>query len=225
MEKLDFVAIGHLIKETIKFRDKRIGPVLGSPAAYFSAAAARLGAKVGIVTKVGKDISQDLIKPLFQAGVDTTGLKIDGEDTTTNLLLYDASGNKRFRYLEKAPDILFNDIPRTYLDTEIFYVCPINYEVSLETIRHIHSLGKIVAMDLGGWGGAASTTHPQGEKDYHILRKLMRYLEVIKASAEDCQYLFHSKDIPANEVPHLFVEWGGKDRDSNPWGKWIDRSK
>lgn len=204
------VAIGHLIKETIKFPHKTIGPVLGSPAAYSSVAATRLGVKAGIITKVGKDISQDLLKPLFEAGVDTTGLKVDGEDTTTNLLLYDASGNKTFRYLKKAPDILFNDIPRGYLTAKIFYVCPINYEVSLETIRDIHSLDKIVAMDLGGWGGAASTTHPKGEKDYYILRKLMRHLHIVKASTEDCRYLFHSREIPVNEVPHLFVEWGAK---------------
>ena len=210
--KNDFfwVAIGHLIKETIKFPHKTIGPVLGSPAAYSSVAAARLGVKAGIITKVGKDIPQDLLKPLFEAGVDTRGLKIEGEDTTTNLLLYDASGNKTFRYLKKAPDILFNDIPRSYLAAKIFYICPINYEVSLETIRHIHSLDKIMAMDLGGWGGAASTAHPKGEKDYYILRKLIKYLHIVKASTEDCQYLFHSRDIPANEIPHLFVEWGAK---------------
>jgi len=210
MQKLDLVAVGHLIKETIKFPHKTIGPVLGSPAAYSSVAAARLGVKAGIITKVGKDIPQDLLKPLFEAGVDTRGLKIEGEDTTTNLLLYDASGNKRFRYLKKAPDILFNDIPRSYLAAKIFYICPINYEVSLEIIRHIHSLDKIMAMDLGGWGGAASTAHPKGEKDYYILRKLIKYLHIVKASTEDCRYLFHSRDIPANEIPHLFVEWGAK---------------
>jgi len=210
MQNLDWVAIGHLIKETIKFPHKTIGPVLGSPAAYSSVAAAKLGVKTGITTKVGKDIPQDLLKSLLEAGVDTTGLKIEGEDTTINLLSYDASGNKTFRYLKKAPDILFNDIPRSYLAARIFYICPINYEVSLETISHIRSLGKIMAMDLGGWGGAASTAHPKGEKDYHILRKLIKYLHIVKASTEDCRYLFHSKDIPANEVPHLFVEWGAK---------------
>jgi len=46
MQKLDLVAIGHLIKETIKFPHKTIGPVLGSPVAYSSVAAARLGVVV-----------------------------------------------------------------------------------------------------------------------------------------------------------------------------------
>lgn len=204
------VAIGRLIRETIKFPHKTIGPVLGSPAAYFSVAVVRLGVKAGITTKIGKDIAQDLLKSLIKAEVDATGLRVEGEDTTTNLLLYDASGNKAFRYLKKAPDILFDDIPRSYLAAKIFFICPINHEVSLETIRYIHSLGKMVAMDLGGWGGAASTTHPEREKDYHNLRELMKYLHIVKASTEDCRYLFHSKDIPVNEIPHLFIEWGAK---------------
>jgi hypothetical protein len=41
----DFVAIGHLIKETIKFPETTVGPLLGSPAAYSSVAAAKLGAR------------------------------------------------------------------------------------------------------------------------------------------------------------------------------------
>ncbi len=210
MQKFDFVAIGHLIKETIEFPDKRIGPVLGSPAAYSSVAAARLGLKTSIVTRIGKDIPRNLLKPISEVNVDTEGLKIEGKETTTNLLSYDASGNKTFRYLKKAPNILFDDIPRSYLDAKIFYVCPINFEVSLETIRHIHSLGKIVAMDLGGWGGAASTTHPKGEKDYYVLRKLIKYLHIVKASAEDCQYLFNSRKISPEKVASLFIEWGAK---------------
>jgi len=60
------------------------------------------------------------------------------------------------------------------------------------------------------WGGAASTAHPQGEKDYDILKELVKYLHIVKASTEDCEHLFHSREIPANEVRHLFVEWGAK---------------
>jgi hypothetical protein len=50
------VTIGHTLCETIVFADgRRAGPVLGSPAAYASAGAARLGVRTGIVTKVGPD--------------------------------------------------------------------------------------------------------------------------------------------------------------------------
>ena len=91
----DLIVIGHLLKEKIIFSDgKEIGPVLGGPVAYASVAAAKLGLKTGIVTKIGRDMPVELLKVFAEAGVDTEGMKID-EDTTTNLLIYEKSGRKR----------------------------------------------------------------------------------------------------------------------------------
>ena len=169
---LDFVAIGHLIKETIKFPERKVGPVLGSPAAYSSVAAAKLGARAGIVTKIGRDMPDDLLKPLVEVNVDRRGIKI-GERTTTNLLIYDKLGNKRIEYLKKAPDIFFQDIPKDYLNTKIIFICPINYEVPVETVEAIRKDSRaILAVDLGGYGGAASSEHPG---DQRFLKKLVGY--------------------------------------------------
>lgn len=59
--EFDLVVIGHLLKEYIQFPDRKIGPVLGSPCAYTPVAAARLGVKTGIVTKIGEDMPKDLL--------------------------------------------------------------------------------------------------------------------------------------------------------------------
>ena len=44
---LDIVVIGTIIKETIQFPNRTIGPVLGSPAAYSSLVMAAPGRKGG----------------------------------------------------------------------------------------------------------------------------------------------------------------------------------
>jgi len=206
MDKVNFVVIGHLIRETIKFPEKRIGPVLGSPAAYSSVAAARLGARVGIVTKIGEDMPENLLKPLVEVNVDRRGIKIQGK-TTTNLLIYDKLGNKRIEYLKKAPDILFNDIPKDYLDAEIIFMCPINYEVPVKTVEAIRKNSRaILAVDLGGYGGAASSEHLGDQK---FLKELVEYFDIVKASSEDCRYLFLSEEIsPPEKIADLFVKWG-----------------
>jgi len=206
MDKVNFVVIGHLIKETIKFPEKIVGPLLGSPAAYFSVAAAKLGARVGIVTKIGKDMPDNLLKPLLEVNVDRRGIKIE-EKTTTNLLIYDKVGNKRIEYLKKAPDILFNDIPEDYLDVEIIFICPINYEVPITTVEAVKKNSRaILAVDLGGYGGAASSEHPG---DQEFLKKLVGYFDIVKASSEDCRYLFPSEKIsPPEKIADLFVKWG-----------------
>jgi len=73
---LDVVVIGHLLKEKIIFPDgKKMGPVLGSPAAYSSVASARLGLKTGLVTRIGRDMPEELLKVFKETGVDTEGIK------------------------------------------------------------------------------------------------------------------------------------------------------
>ncbi|MCD6220357.1 carbohydrate kinase family protein, partial [Candidatus Calescamantes bacterium] len=89
---MDLVVIGHLLKEKIIFADgRKIGPVLGSPAAYISVSAAKLGLKVGLITNIGKDMPEEFLKIFKEAGVDTQGIRI-GDNTTTNLLIYEKSG-------------------------------------------------------------------------------------------------------------------------------------
>lgn len=200
----DLITIGHLIKETIEFPEKTIGPVLGSPAAYSSVAAARLGTRVGIVTKTGEDMPEDLLKPLVEVNVDRRGIKIKGE-TTTNLLIYDELGNKRIEYLKKAPDILFDDIPEDYLNAGIIFICPINYEVPVETVEAIRKNSKaILAVDLGGYGGAASSEHPGNRK---FLKELVGYFDIVKASSEDCWHLFGVRE-EEEKIANFFIKCG-----------------
>ena len=200
----DLIAIGHLIKETIKFSEKTMGPLLGSPAAYSSVAAAKLGVRVGIVTKIGEDMPEDLLNPLVEVNVDRRGIKV-GEKTTTNLLIYDELGNKRIEYLKKAPDILFDDVPEDYLNAGIIFICPINYEVPVKTVEAIRKNSKaILAVDLGGYGGAASSEHPGDQK---FLRELVGHFGIVKASSEDCWHLLGVKE-EEEKVANFFIKWG-----------------
>ena len=52
--KPNLVAVGHLMKETIRFPEQTIGPVLGGAAAYYAVIASTLGIKTGIVSYLGE---------------------------------------------------------------------------------------------------------------------------------------------------------------------------
>ena len=58
----DLVCIGHIVREMIYFPDEVKGPVLGSPPAYCSVAAARQGTITGLVTKIGHDMPAELLE-------------------------------------------------------------------------------------------------------------------------------------------------------------------
>jgi len=208
---LDLVVIGHILKEKIVFPDGReMGPLLGSPAAYGAVAAARLGLKTGIVSKVGKDMPDELIEILKQAGVDTRGLKL-GEKSTSNLLIYDRAGQKRLEFLSKAEDILPEDVPAEYLDAKCFLVAPIDYEVGEPLLKHLWERKTILSAELSGFGGASSSKNSgrtQSEKAEY-LRKIMPYFKIVKAGSEDCKCLFGPRN-DEREIAEKFLDWGAE---------------
>jgi len=200
--------LGHILKEKIIFPDKEIYPVLGSPVAYSSVCMAYLGAKIGIVTKVGKDFPQDLLNVFDEVGVNKDGLNV-GMSSTNNELIYDKNGNKTLKYLSKAEEIFFEDIPESYHDARILYLCPMNYEVHIETIRKISKLKKIIVIDLGGYGGGTSDTHPE-EKDGHEIKELCSCCHTVKASIEDYSYILGMGIGEEKRIGKQILNWGAK---------------
>ncbi|MDD3818580.1 MAG: hypothetical protein PHG41_01915, partial [Actinomycetota bacterium] len=73
---VDIVILGHILKEKIIFPDREIYPVLGSPVAYSSVCLASLGVDVGIVTKIGKNFPEELLKVFNETKVNIEGIKI-----------------------------------------------------------------------------------------------------------------------------------------------------
>jgi sugar/nucleoside kinase (ribokinase family) len=202
----DIIILGHIVKEMIYFSDRIVGPVLGSPVAYSSVIAGKLGAKVGVVTRVGKDMPGYLLSPIFQVVLDRKGIKIEGEKTTLSKLIYLDSGDKRIEYPQKAPIISFEDIPKEYLNCKLAYICTMDYEVPLDVITKLKDLNIPLAIDLGGYGGAHGQTHPSEEKKKEptLLKSYMADFEVVKASDEDCRLLLG--DRSDEEVVDIFLD-------------------
>ena len=149
---LALVCVSHVVEETIHFVNEVRGPVLGSPPAYCSVAAARQGTATGIVTKISPDFPQALLQPLMEAGVDTAGLHKCARSTTTELI-YDAQGNKEIRYPSRADPIKAADIPAAYRGCEVLYVCTMDRDVPTENLAEVAAVGQKRAVDLGGYGG------------------------------------------------------------------------
>ena len=211
----DLVIIGHIVKEIIRFPDRTIGPVLGSPVAYGSVLAGRVGVNVGIVSIIGSDMPGELLQPFHEAGVDTRGLTIlAGNQTTSTELIYDIAGHKAIRYPHKAPAIDFDAFPPAYHDARMVYVATMDWDVPLSTIEQLRTLSAQLAIDLGGYGGAHSRQHPTAAEQRHptTLRRLVEHFDVVRASIEDCVHLFGAERMAGRgseeEISRLFVKWG-----------------
>ena len=207
MKKPEIVVIGTIIKETIKFPNRTIGPVIGSPAAYASLVMAAQGRRVGIVTYYGKDM-ENIISELDV--LDHSGI-LDNSATTTNLLVYREDGSKYVEYQYVAPDIHFENICKEYLEVENFKICPMNYEVDIDVVKQLYKMGKTVFVDLGGYGGATSDIHYTVDKKIgkQIISDLCKNTTIIKASEEDLQLIMPGK-TPEEAVEYMVAEGAQK---------------
>ncbi len=189
---MDVAVLGHIIIETIVYPDGRVlTPVLGSPAAYSSVALARLGTSVGLCTNVGEDIPQTFLEIFEEAKVDLAGMSIIGEETTRNKLVYRTMEDKHVEYSAKAPSIELANLPEKAEEAGIFYVCPMDYEVSPSVVEKLVEAGKTVIVDFGGYGGATSASHPFGlEEALAPTLEVLSSCHVAKASVKDCRCIF-----------------------------------
>ncbi len=211
----DIVLIGHIVMEKIHFPDRTIGPVLGSPVAYGSVAAGRMGERVGIVTIIGEDMPDELLQPFRDAQVDMRGVTVrPGDCTTTTQLIYAPSGEKEIQYPQKAPPISFDDIPPAFRSASVFYIATMDHDVPVETIRDLADLDGKVAIDLGGYGGAHSRQHPDAaeRRDPKRLRELVSLCDIVRASVEDCGHLLGEEAVATaageEAVVRRLVDWG-----------------
>jgi sugar/nucleoside kinase (ribokinase family) len=206
MNNVEIIVIGHILNEKIIFPDKVIAPVLGSPTAYSSVCIAKLGVKVGVVTKIGKDFPKSLFNVIDEVQVVQDGISV-GQQSTNNELIYDEKGYKTLKYITRAEDIFFEDVPDSYLDAKIFYICPMDHEVNVGAIRKIAELGKCMAVDLGGYGGGTTALHP-ADKGGEEIKELCPYFSIVKASIEDCTYIFGAEIGNERDIAEKILGWG-----------------
>jgi sugar/nucleoside kinase (ribokinase family) len=97
------------------------------------------------------------------------------------------------------------------LNSGAFLICPMDFEVTTETISRLNSLNKLMMADLGGFGGAVSTMHPStgNEKDKKNVKNIISKFDIIKASIEDCYYLFKDS-MSYEEIIKTLHRWGAE---------------
>ena len=140
--KPDLIVLGHLMEEIIIFPDHIIGPMIGGVSAYFSVVASCLGSKVGIVSKIGKDMSKKLLDPICKAGVDIQGVRTEGVKSRMAELYYAEDGSKIMKHPHKGNPIVLEDIPINYFQADMIYIAPQDWEFDIKEIDKLSPLFK-----------------------------------------------------------------------------------
>jgi sugar/nucleoside kinase (ribokinase family) len=148
----DIVSVGHFSIDSI-FLPGRRGPfvVLGGSVAYVSFVAARLGARVAAVSKVGGDFPEAYRWWLGQEGVNLSGLiKVQDANTTCFELRYNDDLSSRTLFLKNvAPPITVDDLPNP-LRASAVHIAPLAGEITYEVVEKLKDHADVLSLDPQG---------------------------------------------------------------------------
>lgn len=147
----DLVTVGHFAIDLIH-SPKILAPIptLGGPPTYVSLVATQLHSKVSVISKVGEDFPSEYISWLKAKKVDLSGLKIVKSASTTSFLMRYENGKRRLQLKDQAPPISSKDIPAS-MTAEAIHVAPIANELSLNIIKELRTLTKVLSLDPQGF--------------------------------------------------------------------------
>ncbi|MEM2874796.1 MAG: carbohydrate kinase family protein [Candidatus Hadarchaeales archaeon] len=187
----DFVVVGHVAIDTNRFPHGVIESILGGAPTYTGLALAALSKRVGIVSKVGVDFTEQFPPIYRKLGIDTEGLMVSGEHTTAFENIYDESGNRRQFCRHIAPPIAPDDIPESYRRAKGFYVSPLLNEISPETLEALAERSTVVMDPQGLFRRVEADGSVSIRRDVD-LRPYLKHVDVVKVGKEEAKLIMDS---------------------------------
>jgi sugar/nucleoside kinase (ribokinase family) len=182
----DLIVVGYLTQDTIE-SPYGIHVFPGGTATYTSIVASRLGLRVGIVSRVGRDLKGEYLDLLEGEGVDLEGLHMgDTANTTSFTNRYGRSGSREQFLTQLCEEIQAEDIPNSYLDARCFHFGPIFHEIPYSVVEKVKDRSILTSLDLQGYcrrvvEGGRILPSPPGEGE----RRVISYMDVVKGSGEE----------------------------------------
>ncbi len=177
---MEIVVAGHLSRDlliTPEFTRETLGG--GTAYAMLAPAIGALGA--GIVSRVGRDFSQDYVDVLRSSGLDITGLRISGPHTTRFVNEYAPDGQRHQRIEAIAPPLRGEDFLPRHLEAGIVHFSPLTAEEIHPSCYDVaHGSGALISLDVQGYL-RASKTGPVEPHEWHDREYVLRFIDILKA--------------------------------------------
>jgi len=179
----DLVTVGNFtIDLIISHRIASPSPSLGGPPTYASLAARKLGSRVSVIAKVGKDFPKEYVSWLKANDIDLSGLRQDKDVLTTSFALHYENGKRTFHLRNQGPRILLEDIPNS-LTSKAIHISPVANEISKEVLHKLRMQTRLLSLDPQGF---VRKFDKKGKmrlnkwKDYEVLEKIDIYKSAVE---------------------------------------------
>lgn len=195
---MDLVVLGHVAIDHVIFPDKREIILPGGAATAVATSAALSGAKVGLVTKVGKDFPKEWLNRLSEI-LNIRGVHILEGNTIHIYMIYHEDGSVDAPVdMGVAQKMGETETPKEYLNAKIFHISPIPPEEQLKVINRLK--GKKISLDF----------NPTYMEDYKTKKDLMKEIisrtEIIFPNEREARTITGEKDL--KKAAKILYEWG-----------------
>ncbi len=184
----DVVVVGHVAVDINVLPWGVIENALGGAPTYSGLQFAALRKEVGVVSKVGVDFPEKFPPIYSKLGLDTEGIYVAGEHTTTFQNTYNEAGDRTQVCKHIAPKISPDDIPSDYLDAKAFYISPIANEVAPELLRSVKKSSNLVMFDPQG---VLRSIGADGRVEVKArdLSEFVKHADIVKLGREEARVL------------------------------------
>lgn len=211
MEKVcNVIIVGNSAYDVNTFLNRnnqeRITVTNNGGACLYSLIPASIFDKVGVVTRIGSDFSEDLIN---QLNIDKTGLKIiEGDTTKFHHTYFDVDGQER-SFVPEVNDnclITIEDIPDIYLSAKYIHVATNFPQMQLEFVKYLkENSNAIISIDTH----EAYVNDPKVleafnlvdiafiDKEFKNLYNCNAPIKIFKLGKEGCRFVSADKDFIA----------------------------
>jgi len=190
----DLVTVGHFAIDSIispKIPQPRV--TLGGPPTYVSVAAAKPGAKVSVISKVGDDFPNAYLEWLRNNDVNLFGLKRVSNTSTTRFVLEYTNWGRKLRLEAHASPISPADIHNS-LHAEIIHVAPILSEISRRVITKLRKSAKVLSLDPQGFVRSFDENGNVGLKKWRD-PEVLAQIDVFKSTTFEIQAITGAQDL------------------------------
>ena len=192
----DISVIGHITIDRVYTQGKIGAPRMGGSPIYTGLAAAGLGLKPRLCTKVGSDFPDEWLNKLSKSGLDPNQIDRHSRRTTSYELQY-LDGRRRLKLISRAGVIEINDLTTECLDAKATVVSPIAGEVSCHLLSLISERARILFIDLQGFIREFDEEGIVSFKRRLEFGRLRSPLTIIKASTVEANAVAGSMDPPS----------------------------
>jgi len=190
----DLVTVGHFAIDSIrsaKIRQAR--DTLGGPPTYVSVAAAKLGARVSVISKVGDDFPSKYLGWLQDNNIDLSGVKRVSDASTSRFVIEYKNWERKMRLEARAPPILPVDISSS-LRARIVHVAPIANETSSSAVAKLRKSTKVLSLDPQGFVRSFDDRGNVGLKRWRD-PEVLAQIDVFKSATEEIRAMTGVRDL------------------------------